>query len=86
MSSFKDLLKQGKHINIGFPIASVDDDGHCIITKEKNTGGIVSVDSVTSQLLYEIQGPLYYNSDVVAQLGDIRIERIGEDEVKVSGV
>lgn len=86
MSSFKDLLKQGKHLNVGFPIASVDYRGHCIISKEKNTGGCVTVDSVESQLLYEIQGPLYYNSDVVAQLEEIQMEQIGEDEVLVSGV
>lgn len=86
MSSFKDLLKKGKHLNVGFPIASVDNRGRCAITKEKNTGGCVTVDSVTSQLLYEIQGPLYYNSDVVAQLEGINIEQVGEDEVLVSGV
>ena len=57
-----------------------------MLTKEKNTGGMITVDSVTSQLLYEIQGPLYYNSDVVAQLEEIKIEQTGEDEVKVSGV
>ncbi|KAF2161202.1 hypothetical protein M409DRAFT_28244 [Zasmidium cellare ATCC 36951] len=86
MSSFKDLLKQGKHLNVGFPIASVDHRGRITITKEKNTGGCVTVDSVTSQLLYEIQGPLYYNSDVVAQLEGINIEQVGEDEVFVSGI
>ncbi|KXT17708.1 hypothetical protein AC579_9033 [Pseudocercospora musae] len=86
MSSFKDLMKTGKHVNVGFPIAAVDYKGNCTITKEKNTGGCVTVDSVTSQLLYEIQGPLYYNSDVVAQLEGIKIEQVGEDEVFVSGV
>lgn len=86
MASFKDLLKQGRHINMGFPIIAVDHRGDSILTKEQNTGGCISVDSVTSQLLYEIQGPLYYNSDVVAQLQGIKIEQIGEDEVKVSGV
>lgn len=54
--------------------------------KEKNTGGCMTVNSVTSQLLYEIQGPLYYNCDVTADLTDIKIEQIGEDQVKVSGV
>ncbi|EME86648.1 uncharacterized protein MYCFIDRAFT_130445 [Pseudocercospora fijiensis CIRAD86] len=81
-----DLLKTGKHVNVGFPIAAVDYRGNCTITKEKNTGGCVTVDSVTSQLLYEIQGPLYYNSDVVAHLEGVKIEQLGEDEVFVSGV
>lgn len=86
MSSFKNLLHQNKHVNMGFPIVAVDHLGHCTLTKESNTGGIVSVDSVTSQLLYEIQGPLYYNSDVVAQLENIQIVQTGEDEVHISGV
>jgi hypothetical protein len=56
-SSFKDLIKTNKHINMGFPIASIEADGVFNITKEKNTGGCVTVGAVASQLLYEIQGP-----------------------------
>jgi hypothetical protein len=40
---------------------------------------------VTSQLLYEIQGPLYYNCDVTANIEDIKMEQIGEDQVKITG-
>ena len=87
-AAFKDLIKAGKHVNLGFPIAAIDHRGETILTKEKNspTGGMVSVDSVASQLLYELQGPLYYGSDVCAQLEGIRMEQLGEDEVKISGV
>jgi hypothetical protein len=85
-SAFKDLFKAGKHLNVGFPIAEIDSRGETILTKEKDTGGIIDVGSVTSQLLYEIQGPLYYNSDVVAQLEGIRIEQLGEDRVLIKGV
>jgi len=56
-SGFKDLIKAGKHVNMGFPIAEVDYKGECILAKEKDTGGCVTVASVTSQLVYEIQGP-----------------------------
>jgi len=56
-SGFKDLIKSGKHVNMGFPIAEVDYRGECVIAKEKDTGGCVTVQSVTSQLVYEIQGP-----------------------------
>src|ERR1700761_1174024 len=79
-------MKAGKHLNIGFPIADIDHLGNSIIRKEKNTGGCVTVGSVLSQLLYEIQGPLYYNSDVTASIEDIKIEQVGEDLVKVSGI
>jgi hypothetical protein len=54
--------------------------------KEKNTGGQMTVASVTSQLLYEIQGPQYYNCDVTAQLEGIKMEQVGEDQVHVWGV
>ena len=46
----------------------------------------MTVNSVTSQLLYEIQGPQYYNCDVTAQLEGIKIEQVGDNQVKVSGV
>jgi hypothetical protein len=37
---FKDLIKTGKHVNMGFPIAEVNHDGSFNIAKEKNSGGM----------------------------------------------
>ncbi|KPM41136.1 hypothetical protein AK830_g5383 [Neonectria ditissima] len=85
-SRFKDLMKAKKHLGLGFPIAEVFSTGQCSITKEQGTNGIVNTETVTSQLVYEISGPLYFNSDVVADLRNIRIEQTGEDVVYVSGV
>ena len=48
--------------------------------------GCVTVGTCTSQLLYEIQGPLYYNCDVTADITDVKMEQIGEDVVRVTGV
>ncbi|KAK7040851.1 hypothetical protein VNI00_009447 [Paramarasmius palmivorus] len=70
----------------GYPIAEIAADGTAIITKHEGTHGAVTVDTVTSQLVYEIQGPKYLNPDVVALLEDIRIELVGKDRVKVHGV
>ncbi|MGA7418103.1 MAG: acyclic terpene utilization AtuA family protein, partial [Acidimicrobiales bacterium] len=69
----------------GFPIAEVGDDGSSIITKHPGTGGEVSVGTVTAQLLYEIAGPEYPNTDVVARFDTIELAQDGPDRVRVSG-
>jgi hypothetical protein len=84
-SRFKDLMKAKKHLDLGFPIAEIHGSGECTIVKEKNTNGIVNTETVTSQLVYEISGPLYFNSDVVADLHNIKLVQVG-DGVHVSGI
>lgn len=79
-------MKRKKHINLGLPIVEIEANGGCIITKQNNTGGCVNTETVISQLLYEISGPYYYNSDVVAYLEDMKAEQLGEDRVSVSGI
>lgn len=56
-SGFKAFLKDKSYLNMGFPIAEIDSKGESVIVKEKDTGGAVTVGTVASQLLYEIQGP-----------------------------
>ncbi|KAJ5097885.1 hypothetical protein N7532_004886 [Penicillium argentinense] len=73
--------------NIGYPIAEISAEGDVVITKQAHaTGGAVTVDTCTSQLLYEIQGPWYYNSDVTAVLDGIHFEQRGINRVAVRGV
>ena len=69
----------------GFPIAEIRADGSSVITKGQGTGGAVTVDTVSAQLLYEIQGREYLNPDVVTDLGSLRLEEIGPDRVEISG-
>jgi hypothetical protein len=83
-SGFKDIMDGCE--NLGFPIAAIEDSGETVISKEPNTGGVINVGSVTSQLVYEIQGPLYYNADVTANLEGIKFEQVGKDKVRMSGV
>jgi hypothetical protein len=52
----------------GFPIAEIAADGTTVITKHPGTGGLVTVDTVTAQLFYEIQGSSYLNPDVTTDL------------------
>ena len=71
--------------NVGYPIAEIEENGNFIITKHPNTGGLVSVGTVTAQLLYEISSPSYINPDVIAHFDTLKIEEIAKDRVYVSG-
>ncbi len=70
----------------GFPIAEMYEDGSCIVTKHEGTGGLVSVGTVTAQLLYEIDKPAYINPDVVARFDSIQLEQAAPNRVRISGV
>ena len=70
----------------GFPLAEVHADGSSVITKHPGTGGLVSVDTVTAQLLYEITGARYANPDVTARMDTIELSDDGPDRVRISGV
>jgi acyclic terpene utilization AtuA family protein len=69
----------------GFPIAEVAADGSAVITKHPDTGGLVSVGTVTAQLLYEIAEPAYANPDVTAHFDTARVIQDGQDRVRISG-
>lgn len=69
----------------GFPIAEIYDDGSSVITKHADTGGLVSVGTVSAQLLYEIAAPAYLNPDVVAHFDTLHLENAGEHRVRISG-
>src|SRR6266511_3604654 len=70
----------------GFPLAEIGRDGSSVITKHPGAGGAVTVDTVTAQLLYEVDGPGYLNPDVVARLDTVRLEPEGTDRVRIGGV
>ena len=71
---------------LGFPIAEIAADGSSVITKHDGTGGAVTVDTVTAQLVYEIQSTRYLNPDVTTRLDTIQLEQDGPDRVAVTGV
>jgi hypothetical protein len=73
--------------DVGYPIAEASADGSFIVTKHPNTGGVVSVPSVTEQLVYEMGDPTsYITPDVIADFTSIRLEPAGPDRVRVFGV
>jgi hypothetical protein len=73
-------------LHAGFPIAEIDADGSSVITKHQGTGGLVSVDTVTAQLLYEIGGARYANPDVTLRVDSLVLSDDGPDRVRISGV
>ena len=72
--------------NVGFPIAEMHEDGSFVITKHPGTGGLVSVGTVTAQLMYEINAPLYLTPDVAARFDTIDISQEADDRVLVKSV
>ncbi|WP_018255193.1 acyclic terpene utilization AtuA family protein [Salinispora mooreana] len=83
--SFFTELPDGGH-RPGFPLAELHADGSSVLTKHPGTGGAVTVETVTAQLLYEVGPPAYLGPDVVTQLDSVRLAPDGPDRVRVSGV
>ncbi len=71
---------------LGFPLAEIAADGSSVITKHDGTGGAVTVDTVTAQLMYEVQSSRYLGPDVTTHLDTIALADAGPDRVSVSGV
>lgn len=71
---------------LGFPIAEISPDGSVVITKHEGTGGAVTVDTVTAQLVYEVGSPLYLGPDVATRLDTMTLRQDGADRVAIVGV
>lgn len=73
--------------HIGFPIAEAYPNGEVIITKHEKTGGLVTLQTVKEQLLYEIGDPsVYITPDCVADFTTIQLDQAGIDRVRMHGV
>jgi hypothetical protein len=73
--------------NVGYPLVEVKPDGTFVVTKHPNTGGRVSVQTITEQLVYEMGDPhSYITPDVIADFTTIKLAPDGENRVLVSGI
>ena len=70
----------------GFPIAEVAADGSSVITKHPGHGGMVSIGTVTAQVLYEIGAVGYKNPDVTSRFDTIQLTQEAPDRVRIHGV
>jgi hypothetical protein len=71
---------------IGMPVGECGADGALVITKPEETGGLVSVGTVSEQLLYEVSDPQhYFVADVICDFSNVSLRQIGPNRVEVSG-
>ena len=85
---FADPLKkpvEGLH-QLGHPFADIGKEGSAIISKVEGTGGVVNLQTVKEQLLYEVINPFeYLTPDVSADFTSVKLKQIGKDQVEVTG-
>lgn len=85
--NYTDWKKVPDFARIGYPVCEARSDGSFVVTKHDNTGGLVTVDTVTSQLLYELGDPSYYISpDGIVDFTTINITQQGENRVAIQGI
>ena len=71
---------------LGHPFAEVSPDGTAVFSKVAGTGGMLSLATAQEQLLYEVMDPSrYITPDVVADFTQVRLEEIGNDQVRAMG-
>lgn len=73
--------------NVGYPIVEAAPDGSFVVTKHPDTGGMVTVDTLAEQLVYEMGDPTaYITPDVTADFTSARLDQVSGDRVAVTGI
>ena len=73
--------------DVGYPIVEGKADGTFVVTKHPGTGGAISVQSITEQLVYEMGDPRsYITPDVTADFTTIQLAPDGPNRVRVFGI
>lgn len=72
---------------IGYPIAEVSENGDVLLSKVPGSGGILNQWTVKEQLTYEVHDPSnYIMPDGIADFTTVKVEEVGEDLVRVTGM
>ena len=70
--------------HLGFPIVEISEDGSFFVTKIPESGGMVTVETCSEQIVYEIHDPEnYLTPDVVADFKQVKFTEVEKDKVKV---
>jgi len=73
-------------VNLGYPIAEIESDGTCVITKPEGSGGAVTRGNVAEQMIYEIGDPgAYKTPDIVLDFRQVTLDEVGENRVRACG-
>ncbi|WP_042427241.1 acyclic terpene utilization AtuA family protein [Streptacidiphilus anmyonensis] len=83
--SFFHEIPAAARLRPGFPLAEIHADGSAVVTKHDGTGGAVTVETVTAQLLYETGPARYAGPDVTTRLDTVRLTPDGPDRVRIGG-
>ena len=83
--NFTDWQQVSDFKEMGYPIVEMAADGTFVITKHPASGGMVSVDTVREQLVYEMGDPHnYITPDVVCDFSTLKLTQQGKDRVLVT--
>ena len=75
------------YAHIGYPFVEAYNNGTFYVTKHPGTGGMVTVDTISEQIVYEMDDPNNYISpDVRVDFTTIQLAQEGKDRVKVFGI
>jgi hypothetical protein len=84
--NFSGFTELDMSMPLGFPIAEISADGTVVVTKHEGTGGAVTVDTVTAQLVYEVGSAVYLGPDVSTRLDTMTLTQEAPDRVAITGV
>ena len=80
------LLSAADYSKLGYPMAHVFSDGSAEIRLLDGAPGLLTADTCTLQLFYEVHDPARYATpDLILDFTGIRFEQLGKNRVRMSG-